>query len=216
VATGRSGELPGLRSAGAEDGAGVARHRKKAPVVLQPGFWGGSAESDKRAAAVLARIQSDLGPEEVLAARLQGGRDPSERAFLVPVDSPAVGGASLDQHRRDGRDRQGDEGPWPGRLPPPSPTVVLTRPLPVTLADAAGAPVLVSARVQLSAPPGKVSEAQGPFTAVAAWAGPWPADDRWWSPTHRRRARVQVITVEGSAQLLVAEGGGWWLEGVYD
>ncbi len=212
VATGRSGELPGLRSSGREEES--AGHRKKAPVVLQPGFWGGSAESDKRAAAVLARIQGDLGPEEVLAARLQGGRGPSERALLVPVDSPAVG-ASRDQHRQD-RGSRGDEGPWPGRLPPPSPAVVLTRPLPVTLADAAGAPVLVSARVQLSAAPARVSVAQGPFTAVAAWAGPWPADDRWWSPTHRRRARVQVITVEGSAQLLVAEGGGWWLEGVYD
>jgi protein ImuB len=230
VATGRSGELPGLRSSGREEGTGSEGHRKKVPVVLQPGFWGGSAESDKRAAAVLARIQNDLGPEEVLAARLQGGRDPSERAFLVPVDSPAVGGASRDQNRQDRRDRhsqdrrdsrdsrdsRGDDGPWPGRLPPPSPAVVLTRPLPVTLADSAGAPVLVSARVLLSAAPAQVSVAQGPFTAVAAWAGPWPADDRWWSPTHRRRARVQVITVDGSAQLLVAEGGGWWLEGVYD
>ncbi len=208
AATGRSGELPGLRTAPGPSSASTGT-ANRGPAVRQPGFWGGSAESDKRAAAVLARIQSELGPEEVLAARLQGGRDPSERAFMVPIDSPAAG-ASRDQHR------QGDAEPWPGRLPPPSPSVVLARPLPVTVTDAAGAPVLVSARVLLSAAPARVSVAGGPFTGVAGWAGPWPADERWWSPTHRRRARVQVVTASGSAQLLVAEGGGWWLEGVYD
>jgi hypothetical protein len=224
VAAGRSGELPGLR-AGPLAGTGLAK--QAAPVVRQPGFWGGSAESEKRASAVLARLQRDLGPEEVVAARLQGGRDPSERAFLVPVDSRAVGTTrehhSHHPHRRAGNDAgndpgngNGNDGPWPGRLPPPSPAVVLARPLPVTITDQAGAPVLVSARVLLSAAPAEVSVAGEPFTAVTGWAGPWPADDRWWSPTHRRRARLQVVTASGSAQLLVAEGGGWWLEGIYD
>ena len=46
-----------------------------------------------------------------------------------------------------------------------------------------------------------------------------------WAIVHARQWKAQVpylarhfqvITVEGSAQLLVAEGGGWWLEGVYD
>jgi hypothetical protein len=207
AATGRSGELPGLRAVPGPSSASTGT-AKQAPVVRQPGFWGGTAESDKRAGAVLARIQRDLGPEEVLAPRLRGGRDPSERAFLVPVDSRG-GGASPER-------RQRDEEPWPGRLPPPSPAVVLARPLPVTVTDATGVPVLVSARVLLSAAPTQVSVAGGPFEAIAGWAGPWPADDRWWSPTHRRRARVQVVTAAGSAQLLVAEGGGWWLEGVYD
>jgi hypothetical protein len=205
TAAGRSGELPGLRDVS----VALGDRTPVAPVVLQPGFWGGAAESDKRAGAVLARIQRDLGPEEVLTARLQGGRDPSERAFLVPVDSRAFGTSSEEP-------REGDGEPWPGRLPPPSPAVVLAKPLPVVLADAGGAPVFVSARVLLSAAPARVSVAGGPFAEVALWAGPWPADDRWWSPSHRRRARVQVVTASGAAQLLVAESGGWWLEGVYD
>jgi hypothetical protein len=211
AATGRSGELPGLRAptgpGPASAGTASAGTAMPAPVVRQPGFWGGTAESDKRAGTVLARIQRDLGPEEVLAPRLRGGRDPSERAFMIPVDSRAVGASREQRH---------DDEPWPGRLPPPSPAVVLARPLPVTVTDAAGCPVVVSARVLLSAAPAQVSVAGGAFTAVTEWAGPWPADDRWWSTTHRRRARVQVVTASGSAQLLVAESGGWWLEGVYD
>jgi hypothetical protein len=224
TATGRSGELPGLRAApGLKDPS--TDPQKNAPQVRQPGFWGGTAESDKRAAAVLARLQSDLGPEEVLSARLQGGRDPSERALLLPVDSRAGGTSREGPRQGSGKGPlqgsgkgplQGEEEPWPGRLPAPSPAVVLARPLPAMVTDAAGAPVSVSARVLLSSPPARVSIAGGPFTEVARWAGPWPADDRWWSPSHRRRARVQVVTASGAAQLLVAEGGGWWLEAVYD
>jgi protein ImuB len=52
---------------------------------------------------------------------------------------------------------------------------------------------------------------------VVAWAGPWPADERWWDPaTHRRRARFQLLTDDGAAHLAVVEAGRWWLEAVYD
>jgi protein ImuB len=50
-----------------------------------------------------------------------------------------------------------------------------------------------------------------------AWAGPWPADERWWDPAnHRRRARFQLLTDDGAAHLAVVEAGRWWLEAVYD
>ena len=94
--------------------------------------------------------------------------------------------------------------PWPGRLPPPSPAVVLARPLPATVTDATGDPVSVSARVLLSSPPARVSVAGGPWAEVAGWAGPWPADGQWWSPDNRRRARVQLVTTSGAAQLLAS------------
>jgi protein ImuB len=53
--------------------------------------------------------------------------------------------------------------------------------------------------------------------AVASWAGPWPCDERWWDPeTHRRRARLQVTTADGTAYLLVVEAGRWSVEATYD
>ena len=59
--------------------------------------------------------------------------------------------------------------------------------------------------------------AGGASHRVVAWAGPWPADERWWDPAgHRRRARLQVVTGEGTAHLLSLEGGRWHLEATYD
>ncbi len=105
--------------------------------------------------------------------------------------------------------------PWPGRLPPPSPAVVLARAAACQVIDAAG--------VRLSSLPGSFfllrllgSPWRGALSRGHRVGGTMAADDRWWSTTHRRRARVQVVTASGSAQLLVAESGGWWLEGVYD
>jgi hypothetical protein len=202
TAAGRSGELPGLRiptTSGLTDG-------EPGPVNRQPGFWGGTAEADIRARGALARIQSKLGPEEVLVGKLQGGRAPSDRARLVPADTLTGGNPN----------RPDDPRPWPGRLPAPSPSVVLTDPQPVEVVDASGNPVAVSARVLLSSPPARVSIAGGAWGTVAGWAGPWPTDDLWWSDNHRRRARIQVVTTSGAAILLAAEGNGWWLEGIYD
>jgi protein ImuB len=52
---------------------------------------------------------------------------------------------------------------------------------------------------------------------VAAWAGPWLVDERWWDPArHRRLARVQVLTDDGAAHLAVLEGGQWSLTATYD
>jgi protein ImuB len=52
---------------------------------------------------------------------------------------------------------------------------------------------------------------------VAAWAGPWPIDERWWDPlAHRRRARFQVVLEQGSALLLMLEKGEWCVEAFYD
>jgi protein ImuB len=83
--------------------------------------------------------------------------------------------------------------------------------------DASGAPVTVSGRGAVSAPPARVSVAGRPPVDVVAWAGPWPVDERWWDPTaHRRRARWQLVTTDGTAHLLSLEGGRWGVEAVYD
>jgi protein ImuB len=52
---------------------------------------------------------------------------------------------------------------------------------------------------------------------IIGWAGPWPADERWWDPAAaRRRARLQVLLDDRTAHLLVLEQGLWRLEATYD
>jgi protein ImuB len=53
---------------------------------------------------------------------------------------------------------------------------------------------------------------------IAAWAGPWPIDERMWDATRQRHAcRFQAVDTEQRAWLLVLdEGGSWWIEGAYD
>ena len=51
---------------------------------------------------------------------------------------------------------------------------------------------------------------------VLAWAGPWPLDERWWDPAaSRRAARLQVVTADGAAHLLLAEHRTWWRTATY-
>ena len=86
------------------------------------------------------------------------------------------------------------------------------------MVDQEGQPVAVGARGLATAAPARVSVGGGPWADVAGWAGPWPADERWWDPAaHRRRARFQVeLANSGAAHLLVLEGGRWWVEATYD
>ena len=201
VARGDEGELPGIRAASRmrpADGDGPAAFR-------QPGFWGGAAAAEARAEQAVARAVELLHPEAVVVGRLQGGRGPAERARLVPWAGRRLDGTG-----------PGTE-PWPGQIPSPAPVVVLDRPLPAVLVDARGDAVAVTADGLAGAAPARVSVSGGPWCAVRAWAGPWPADERWWSGrARRRRARMQLVTDTGRAYLLVRERGGWWVEGAYD
>ncbi|MFI7215422.1 DNA polymerase Y family protein [Micromonospora maritima] len=140
-------------------------------------------------------------------------------ASAVP-SSPAVragsGGAAARAGRRAGRDRVA-EPPWPGRIPPPSPAVVLPTPLPAEVHDASGQPVVVSARLAVSAPPARLTVGTGRPADISGWVGPWPVDERWWAPAEaRRRARFQVCLADGTALLLAVEGGQWLVEAIYD
>jgi len=223
VAGGTEGELPGFRLASSRT-ASTPPGGPDAPV-RQPGFWGGTAEADARAARAVAHVQGLLHAEAVVRGRLQGGRGPSERARLIPWGGPGCDGAgpgapragTRGDHRRGGRDARHPGGPWPGRVPPPAPVVVLTRPLPAVLVDVGGHSVGVTGAGMLTAAPARLSVGGQAWATVTAWAGPWPSDERWWSTRGRRRqARMQVLTTGGGAHLLTREGGGWWLEGVYD
>ncbi len=204
VARGILGDLPGFRPRPPRSPAGPGD-----PAARQPGFWGGTAGADGRAAIALGRLQDLLGPEAVLLGRLQGGRGPGERARLVPWTGPTTG---------DGPAGPGPTGPpWPGQVPSPAPAVVLGRRRPAQLVDGNDHPVGVTGQGTATTTPARLSIDRGPWTGVDNWAGPWPTDERWWSARgRRRRARMQVVTATGAAHLLSLERGGWWLEGTYD
>jgi protein ImuB len=169
----------------------------------QQGFWGGDRAAAERAARAVARVQGRLGPEAVATAVHVGGRDPGEQVRLVPWGDPPL--------------EPTVPSPWPGRLPSPAPATVLSPPLPAEVVDDAGAPVGVNGRGLPSGAPACVSVGGGPWSAVVAWAGPWPVDERWWdADAHRRRARWQVVTAAGGAYLLSLQGGAWTVEATYD
>jgi protein ImuB len=194
------------------DGVGIRRLRLVPDGVLahaglQPGLWGESGKERERAHRAFARVQGLLGPDSVLAAVLVGGRSPADRVRLVPWDDERV------------REKPGSDPapPWPGQLPAPSPATVLPEPVPVSVHDAQGRPVTVTARLVASAPPASLAMADTPPVGIAGWAGPWPADERWWAPAEaHREVRFQVSLIDGTALLLSLSDGEWAVQGVYD
>jgi protein ImuB len=173
----------------------------------QHGFWGGRATGggavssmpDDRISRALARVQGMLGPEAVVTAACAGGRGPAEQIRLIPWG--------------DARDEDPMAvAPWPGHIPPPAPAIVPRQPIAVQVVDKEGAPVGVTGRGFVTAPPVRMNDVD-----VTGWAGPWPVDERWWDPpAHRRRARFQLATSDGRAYLVSVEGGQWFIEATYD
>lgn len=179
------------------------------------GLWGGGPDDHVHQA--LTRVQSRLGHRAVGTSVVGGGRGPADRTTFVPWgDRPLP--------------TRPAEPPWPGRLPPPLPSTVLTRPAQATVVGAAGSPAVLDDRGTLSVPPARFRVDDGGRPAagwpvgwqpVQAWAGPWPADERWWTDDTRGRptgflARLQVVGVDGSAWLLLVSAGHWWVEARYD
>ena len=214
-----------VRRAGAQrPGDETAGQRPSAPITtlslhpvevvsasaLQLPLWGSSGDDDRlRARRALVRVQGLLGPEAVQVPVLSGGRGPAERITFTPLGDEPVPRADPDQ-------------PWPGRLPEPSPTVLLDDP--VDLLDAEGNPVRVTSRGLFSAAPTHL-DGSSSGTAVSKgelswWAGPWPVDERWWDAeqlTSGRTARAQVLLDGGGpAMLLCYRQRRWYLEGVYE
>jgi protein ImuB len=172
--------------------------------ALQLDLWRGDghAESAERAGRALVHVQGLLGQDGVVTPVLGGGRGLTDRVRLVPWGDERTPRADPDA-------------PWPGRLPVPSPTLVPTRPITAAVLDERGAGVAVTARFELTGRPHRVALAGRPGE-VHGWAGPWPADERWWAPESASRcARLQVLT-EDSAYLLVWEHDRWTVAGVYD
>lgn len=204
---------------------GSARHRPTAGISRlwlapdevipaggrQLGFWGSDVATTDRASRAVARVQGLLGVGSVAVPEWRGSRDPATQVALVEAEAVDL------TAERPGAGRARVVGPWPGQLPAPAPARISTAPVPAEVVDAAGAPVRVSGRGFVSAPPARLSVAGGPWCDVAAWAGPWPLEERWWdAPRSRRRARTQIVTADGQARLVVLEAGQWHVEATYD
>ena len=203
-----AGWQPGPASPGSASPGGITLLRLAPDLLVrahgrQLGLWGDAVVSDRVARAAL-RVQAMLGHGAVARPVPAGGRSPAEQATLVPF------GDTSDPERPPDR-------PWPGRIPAPVPATVCRDPLPARVADGAGAPVTVTGRAQISAPPARMSANGGPWLAITAWAGPWDVAERRWRPqAARRRARFPPVTKEGAARLAAVQDGNWQIEARYD
>jgi protein ImuB len=181
---------------------------------IQYGLWGSDGQDDQRAGWAFARVQGLLGPESVLAPVRSGGRSAIDRVALVPWGDERVSSRS-------------PADPWPGSLPAPSPTRVIsarfnTEPDEIAVLDETGQPVQLTGRGMLTGSPAwlvhcKDQSHDGRHQRVESWAGPWLLDERWWSSDRSpANARVQLVTEGGIALLVAVTANGWQIEGVYD
>ncbi|MEV0192237.1 DNA polymerase Y family protein [Kitasatospora purpeofusca] len=175
-------------------------------LVRDPGRQLSLADGDQEATArvqrAVARVQALIGHAAPVTIELAGGRTPTDQVVRTPWG---------DAHQA----RRAD-GPWPGRLPAPSPARVPPAAVPVRLLDDQGREVEVTARAEARSAPARLVLSGGALE-VTGWAGPWPEQERWWEPEEARRtARMQVVTADGRALLLGVTGGRWQLEGDYD
>jgi protein ImuB len=183
----------------------------RADTGHQAGFWGGETQADETAIRAVARLSALLGPDAVTVPEWRGGRD---HAFaLVPA-------ASVDwSHRAVHVVESSRMGPWPGRLPAPSPAVRHVAPLPIEVFDDTGRRLVISGRGTLSGQPWQIERPDGQRAAVHAWAGPWPVEERWWDVRSRRAARLQMVVRERNgadgAHLVEVRDGRWWLVADY-
>jgi protein ImuB len=87
--------------------------------------------------------------------------------------------------------------------------------VPVEIYDGRGDVVRVTGRGDVSAPLAVLALPTARHRLIA-WAGPWPIDQRWWSPDRSRRlARFQVVTDEGVAHLVGIEQQRWSILATY-
>ncbi|MCP3990342.1 MAG: DNA polymerase Y family protein [Actinomycetia bacterium] len=183
----------------------------------QLGFWGGRNERADDVTRVVARLQAMLGPEAVSVPEWRGGVGPGERIILVPA-------AAVDlAEERPATEPSWVQEPWPGQIPAPAPAHIAPDPIPVEVLDDQGQLLGVDGRGEPTGNPILIRPIEAGVAilprarSIVAWAGPWPADQRWWDPlTHRRRARFQVVLEDGSAHLVALEHQQWVIEATYD
>ena len=136
----------------------------------------------------LARTQAIVGPDAVLEARRQGGRDHADQVqWQRWGDEVAEPARSLDA-------------PWPGRVPDPSPTLVPPQPRQVEVEWDGGIPSRVRLRSR--------------WEPVVTWAGPWRRMGHWW--TEEGPSDLYQIVTSAGAMLCRVTDGRTVIVGIYD
>ncbi len=185
-------------------------------AVTVPRLAGGRRPADTGRRVPLHAAEADAGPAQDPSTTTVERGEGRERESAKTAGTAATR-ATRARRVKAGKKVEPADAPWPGRLPPPQPAVVLDRPEPITVTDREGNTVTVSGRGEVSAPPLQLTDSTGRSRSVVAWAGPWPLDERWWRRSARRRqARFQLILDDGSAHLCVLESGRWQREATYD
>ena len=179
------------------EGAGAGIRGGLVAIRIEPADLSGEGrqlaiDEDARSAAetirALSEVQAIVGPDGLLQASPQGGRDPGERvAWRRWGEEPSV-------PKRD------PDAPWPGRLPAPSPSLVPPGPQPFPVEWDGGMP----SRVRLG----------NRWEPVLSWAGPWRKMGRWWEG-EGPADRYQIVTSAGAFLCEVRENE-TWLTGIYD
>ncbi|NDZ96561.1 DNA polymerase Y family protein [Streptomyces sp. SID6673] len=160
-------------------------------------------EVDERARRSLVRVQGLLGGDAVQLPIRSGGRGPGDRITMVSLGDERIPARNPDA-------------PWPGRLPQPTPAVLLDTP--IQMLDLTGSPVEVTARGCFSTEPTTIrmerrGRTRGGVWELRWWAGPWPTGI---SDTGGITARAQVLLDDSRALLLSYRAEKWVVEGVYE
>ncbi|NNE96482.1 MAG: DNA polymerase Y family protein [Acidimicrobiales bacterium] len=210
----RMGHTSAGRSPDAGVGSAIARLSLIPDEVVpatgrQLGFWGGRAERADDVSRAVARLQGILGAESVRVPEWRGGRGPAEQITLIPAAAVDLG------EPREGTDPSHIAQPWPGQIPPPAPAEIGSDHGEVDLVAESGESIVVTARGELIGTPNWLVVGDTEI-AIDRWAGPWPADERWWDPaSHRRRARMQIVLADQTAHVVVTEQQRWTIEATY-
>lgn len=184
-------------------------------VGRQLGFWGVDTSRVEDVTRVVARLQALIGADAVTVPEFKGGLAPGERLRMIPAAA-----VDLAEQRPSASPDHGLQAtaPWPGRIPAPSPVRIRLDAKPVDLVGEGQQVVQVSGRGELNTTPARMrQDGHREWRDITGWAGPWPAEQRWWDPlSTRRRARLQVVLDDDTAHLLMVERGEWFIEATYD
>ena len=143
----------------------------------------------QQAEQAFTRLQSVVGPDNVVTARRQGGRTPAEQVRWQPWGE------------EDAELERATIAPWPGRTPGPAPSLVPPTPVPLAVEWDRGMPSRVRLRSQ--------------WVEVLNWAGPWRRVGRWWKE-EEAVDEYQIVTSAGAILCHVRKGGSTFMAALYD
>ncbi|GAA2527233.1 hypothetical protein [Rarobacter incanus] len=185
-------------------------------IALRPWGQGADPATDDTAGGIEG---NNSGGEQAGAASkpngYAGAAGPRKRKG-TPTAVPSATAQGTESSTASGR-------PWPGALPSPAPSAVLTgNDTTVSVTDRRGNPVTIDDRLNLSAEPHLLQRGTGQSILITNWAGPWSLLQRSWYRLHSAATTpgggiyLQILTEPGQGYLLVFGQAQWRCEGIYD